>query len=91
MSSGKCRHPWGRMGMSRTFVALEDNGKNMGANGEHESRRTQQRFCREHNISWRSFDGNKFTTFTNETKWLDYGPDDYAGITSTTPVEGKYF
>ena len=27
------------------------------------------------------FDGNKFTSAQNETRWLDYGPDNYAGIT----------
>lgn len=27
------------------------------------------------------FDGNMFTTAGNETKWLDYGADNYAGVT----------
>jgi fructan beta-fructosidase len=27
------------------------------------------------------FDGKEFTPFTTETKWLDYGPDEYAGVT----------
>ncbi len=28
-----------------------------------------------------SFDGHRFTTDDTVTKWLDYGPDEYAGIT----------
>lgn len=28
-----------------------------------------------------SFDGHKFTPLNNKTKWADYGPDDYAGVT----------
>ena len=28
-----------------------------------------------------SFDGHKFTPLKDETKWADYGPDDYAGVT----------
>lgn len=27
------------------------------------------------------FDGSKFTPLDTETKWLDYGPDEYAGVT----------
>ncbi|MGN6181388.1 MAG: glycoside hydrolase family 32 protein [Mucilaginibacter sp.] len=27
------------------------------------------------------FDGKVFTPLDNETKWLDYGPDEYAGVT----------
>jgi fructan beta-fructosidase len=27
------------------------------------------------------FDGNKFTPVDKATKWLDYGPDEYAGVT----------
>jgi len=27
------------------------------------------------------FDGNKFLAIDNQTKWLDYGPDEYAGVT----------
>lgn len=27
------------------------------------------------------FDGKSFTAIDNKTKWLDYGPDEYAGIT----------
>ena len=28
-----------------------------------------------------SFDGHKFTPLNDKTKWADYGPDDYAGVT----------
>jgi fructan beta-fructosidase len=38
-----------------------------------------------------SFDGNKFTTNQTETKWLDYGPDDYAGITWSNTGSRKIF
>ena len=27
------------------------------------------------------FDGNKFSAIDNQTRWLDYGPDEYAGVT----------
>ena len=38
-----------------------------------------------------SFDGNKFITHNTETKWLDYGPDDYAGITWSNTGSRKIF
>lgn len=28
-----------------------------------------------------AFDGNKFVPFDNDTRWIDYGPDNYAGVT----------
>ena len=28
-----------------------------------------------------NFDGNKFTPIDDKTRWLDYGPDEYAGVT----------
>jgi len=35
-----------------------------------------------------SFDGNSFTTEGNEVKWIDYGADNYAGVTwSNIPQE----
>jgi fructan beta-fructosidase len=38
-----------------------------------------------------SFDGNTFTTAQHETKWLDYGPDDYAGITWSNTGNRRIF
>lgn len=38
-----------------------------------------------------SFDGHAFTTSQTETKWLDYGPDDYAGITWSNTGKRKIF
>lgn len=38
-----------------------------------------------------SFDGNKFTTSNTNTKWLDYGPDDYAGVTWSNTGNRKIF
>ncbi len=37
------------------------------------------------------FDGNKFSTAQSEIKWLDYGPDDYAGITWSNTGNRKIF
>ena len=38
------------------------------------------------------FDGHVFTPFEqNETKWLDYGPDEYAGITWSNTGDRKIF
>ncbi|MDQ2720635.1 MAG: glycoside hydrolase family 32 protein [Bacteroidota bacterium] len=37
------------------------------------------------------FDGNKFTPLDTETKWLDYGPDEYAGITWSNTGDRKIF
>ena len=34
------------------------------------------------------FDGNKFTPEHTDTRWLDYGPDNYAGVTWSN-VEGR--
>lgn len=39
-----------------------------------------------------NFDGHTFSPFeANETKWLDYGPDEYAGITWANAGERKIF
>jgi len=38
-----------------------------------------------------SFDGNRFITSNTNTKWLDYGPDDYAGITWSNTGSRKIF
>lgn len=37
------------------------------------------------------FDGNKFTPVSNQTKWIDYGPDDYAGVTFGNTGNRKVF
>jgi fructan beta-fructosidase len=37
------------------------------------------------------FDGESFRPFSTETKWLDYGPDEYAGITWDNTGKRKIF
>ncbi|MBL7742355.1 MAG: glycoside hydrolase family 32 protein [Chitinophagaceae bacterium] len=37
------------------------------------------------------FDGKNFSPYNTETKWLDYGPDDYAGITWSGTGNRKIF
>lgn len=37
------------------------------------------------------FDGTTFTPNSTKTKWLDYGPDDYAGITWSNTGDRKIF
>ena len=37
------------------------------------------------------FDGKNFSPYSIETKWLDYGPDDYAGITWSNTGKRKIF
>jgi len=37
------------------------------------------------------FDGNKFTPIDNNLRWLDYGPDEYAGITWSNTGNRKIF
>jgi fructan beta-fructosidase len=37
------------------------------------------------------FDGNKFTPYQTDTRWLDYGPDEYAGITYSNTGDRKVF
>ena len=38
-----------------------------------------------------NFDGKKFTTKQQDTRWLDYGPDEYAGITWSNTGNRKIF
>jgi fructan beta-fructosidase len=38
-----------------------------------------------------TFDGHDFTPYQTTTKWLDYGPDEYAGITWSNTGERKIF
>ena len=37
------------------------------------------------------FDGSKFVPYTTDTKWIDYGPDNYAGITWSNTGTRKIF
>jgi fructan beta-fructosidase len=37
------------------------------------------------------FDGHSFTPFDTKTRWIDYGPDDYAGITWSNTGSRKIF
>jgi len=37
------------------------------------------------------FDGNKFIPYQTDTRWLDYGPDEYAGITWSNTGDRKVF
>jgi len=37
------------------------------------------------------FNGNKFTSIDNQTRWADYGPDEYAGITWSNTGNRKIF
>jgi fructan beta-fructosidase len=37
------------------------------------------------------FDGNKFAPYTTGIKWIDYGPDEYAGITWSNTGHRKIF
>lgn len=38
-----------------------------------------------------TFNGKTFTPFDTDTKWIDYGPDDYAGVTWSNTGERKIF
>src|SRR2546421_4306358 len=37
------------------------------------------------------FDGNKFTPYDTVTRWIDYGPDEYAGVTWSNTGDRKIF
>lgn len=37
------------------------------------------------------FDGKTFHPFSTETKWIDYGPDNYAGVTWDNTGDKRYF
>ena len=37
------------------------------------------------------FNGNKFSPYSTETKWIDHGPDDYAGVTWSNTGKRKLF
>jgi fructan beta-fructosidase len=72
------------------LFTLEDNGKkvwvlivNLNPGGPNGGSATQY-FIGE-------FDGNKFTPWDINTRWLDYGPDEYAGITWSNTGNRKIF
>jgi fructan beta-fructosidase len=37
------------------------------------------------------FDGHTFTPFQTDTRWIDWGPDDYAGVTWSNTKDRKIF
>jgi fructan beta-fructosidase len=37
------------------------------------------------------FDGHRFTPYQTDTRWLDYGPDEYAGVTWANTGKRKLF
>ncbi len=37
------------------------------------------------------FDGKVFHPYSTETKWIDYGPDNYAGVTWSNTGDKRYF
>jgi fructan beta-fructosidase len=72
------------------LFSLDDNGKkiwvllvNLNPGGPNKGSATQYFIG--------SFDGNTFKPFSTETKWLDYGPDEYAGITWSNTGNRKIF
>jgi len=38
-----------------------------------------------------NFDGNKFLPFDTDTRWLDFGPDEYAGVTWSNTGDRRIF
>ncbi|MEP7251482.1 MAG: glycoside hydrolase family 32 protein [Ginsengibacter sp.] len=72
------------------LFTLDDNGKkvwvlivNINPGGPNKGSATQYFLG--------DFDGNKFTPNDTETRWLDYGPDEYAGITWSNTGDRKIF
>jgi fructan beta-fructosidase len=72
------------------LITLNDNGKkvwvlivNLNPGGPNGGSATQY-FIGE-------FDGNRFTPVHTDTRWLDYGPDEYAGITWANTGNRKIF
>ena len=72
------------------LFSLDDNGKkvwvlivNLNPGGPNKGSATQYFLG--------DFDGNKFSPYSTDTKWLDYGPDEYAGITWSNTGDRKIF
>lgn len=58
------------------FVSINPGGPNLGS--------ATQYFVG-------AFDGHTFTPLSKETKWVDYGPDNYAGVTWSNTGNRKIF
>ncbi|WP_018617377.1 glycoside hydrolase family 32 protein [Segetibacter koreensis] len=72
------------------LFALEDNGKkvwvlivNLNPGGPNGGSATQYFLG--------DFDGKNFTSYDTKTRWLDYGPDEYAGVTWSNTGDRKIF
>ena len=72
------------------LFSLDDNGKkvwvllvNLNPGGPNKGSATQYFLG--------NFDGKNFKPFTTNTKWLDYGPDEYAGVTWSNTGNRKIF
>lgn len=72
------------------LFSLDDNGKtvwvlvvNINPGGPNKGSATQYFLG--------NFDGNKFVPNSADTKWMDYGPDEYAGITWSNTGKRKIF
>jgi fructan beta-fructosidase len=72
------------------LFTLDDNGKkvwvlivNINPGGPNKGSATQYFIG--------DFDGNKFIPYTTDIKWIDYGPDEYAGITWSNTGNRKIF
>jgi fructan beta-fructosidase len=72
------------------LFTLDDNGKkiwvlivNLNPGGPNKGSATQYFLG--------DFDGNKFSPYTTGIKWIDYGPDEYAGVTWSNTGNRKIF
>lgn len=72
------------------LFTLDDNGKtvwvllvNLNPGGPNKGSATQYFLG--------DFDGTNFKPYSTQTKWLDYGPDEYAGITWSNTGKRKIF
>jgi fructan beta-fructosidase len=72
------------------LIAFDDKGKqrwvlfvNMGSGGPNQGSGTQYFLG--------DFDGTNFVSDQREPRWLDYGPDDYAGVTWANTGDRKIF
>ena len=72
------------------LIAMNDNGKtvwvllvNLNPGGPNKGSATQYFIG--------DFDGKTFTPFNTKIKWVDYGPDEYAGVTWSNTGSRKIF